>query len=115
MAIPYSGFGGHAADDADPGADRHALDVDDAELSDRAGASRTFNFSALGWTQGIVQFGHHSYTPLKDCASTPELHLPTGHVALGQHQDQPGQAVLPATGDARSGSRWSRDSSGDGP
>ncbi len=21
----------------------------------------------LGWTQGVVQFGHHSYNPLKDC------------------------------------------------
>lgn len=23
---------------------------------------------ALSWTQGVVQLGHHSYTPLKDCA-----------------------------------------------
>jgi hypothetical protein len=23
----------------------------------------------LGWTQGVVQFGHHSYTPDKDCAN----------------------------------------------
>lgn len=23
----------------------------------------------LGWSQGVVQFGHHSYNPLKDCAT----------------------------------------------
>jgi len=26
---------------------------------------------ALTWTQGVVQFGHHSYTPTKDGAGTP--------------------------------------------
>jgi len=25
------------------------------------------NIPALDWTQGVVQFGHHSYTPKKDC------------------------------------------------
>jgi hypothetical protein len=25
------------------------------------------SFAALGWTQGVVQFGHHSYNPTKDC------------------------------------------------
>jgi hypothetical protein len=24
-------------------------------------------FAALGWTSGVVQFGHHSYNPTKDC------------------------------------------------
>ncbi len=27
----------------------------------------------LGWTQGVVQLGHHSYNPLKDCADTPQF------------------------------------------
>jgi hypothetical protein len=25
------------------------------------------SFADLGWTQGVVQFGHHSYNPAKDC------------------------------------------------
>lgn len=28
-------------------------------------------FPALGWTQGVVQWGHHSYTPEKDNAGVP--------------------------------------------
>lgn len=27
----------------------------------------------LGWTSGVVQFGHHSYNPQKDCADTPQF------------------------------------------
>ncbi len=27
------------------------------------------DIAALGWNQGVVQFGHHSYTPTKDCSS----------------------------------------------
>jgi hypothetical protein len=27
------------------------------------------SFAPLDWTQGVVQFGHHSYNPLKDCSS----------------------------------------------
>ena len=30
------------------------------------GASHTFRYADLGWTSGIVQFGHHSYNPTKD-------------------------------------------------
>lgn len=29
-------------------------------------ASTTVNFADLGWSQGVVQFGHHSYNPTKD-------------------------------------------------
>jgi hypothetical protein len=32
--------------------------------------------AALGWTQGIVQFGHHSYNPMKDC---PTCYANTWH------------------------------------
>ena len=60
----------------------------------------TVNFPALGWTLGIVQFGHHSYTPLKDCESHP-VHLRAEHVALGQHPDQPRETLLPVAGHAR--------------
>lgn len=38
-----------------------------------SGASATVRFAALDWNQGIVQLGHHSYTPLKDCEFTPGL------------------------------------------
>jgi hypothetical protein len=31
------------------------------------GASLTVNFADLGWDQGVIQLGHHSYDPLKDC------------------------------------------------
>jgi hypothetical protein len=27
------------------------------------------NIADLGWSRGVVQFGHHSYTPTKDCTS----------------------------------------------
>jgi hypothetical protein len=27
------------------------------------------NIADLGWTQGVVQFAHHSYTPTKDCGT----------------------------------------------
>jgi hypothetical protein len=35
------------------------------------GASLTVNFADLGWNQGMIQLGHHSYDPSKDGAGSP--------------------------------------------
>jgi hypothetical protein len=35
------------------------------------GASLTVNFADLGWNQGVIQLGHHSYDPSKDGAGSP--------------------------------------------
>ena len=71
MNIPYSGFGGMSRTTRTPV--RIVMRPTSMTLSypTVAGASRTVNFSSLGWTQGVVQFGHHSYTPFKDCESHP--------------------------------------------
>jgi hypothetical protein len=71
MNIPYSGFGGMSRTTRTPV--RIVMRSTSMTLSypTVAGASRTVNFSSLGWTQGVVQFGHHSYTPFKDCESHP--------------------------------------------
>ena len=34
---------------------------------------------ALGWTSGVVQLGHHSYNPLKDCDLPEGCHPNTWH------------------------------------
>jgi hypothetical protein len=31
------------------------------------------DIAPLGWTQGVVQLGHHSYNPQKDCVVGPEI------------------------------------------
>ena len=60
------------------------------------GASHTFRYADLGWTSGIVQFGHHSYNPTKDGLNGGSRH--PQYLALGQHRHQPGTSVLPAPG-----------------
>ena len=73
MPIPYSGFGGMSRTTRTPV--RIVVRPTSLTLSYPTvpGASRTVSFAALGWNQGIVQFGHHSYTPFKDCATHPEF------------------------------------------
>jgi hypothetical protein len=46
------------------------------------------NIPDLGWDKGIVQFGHHSYNPTKDC--TPDPSKPVGYTCTADtwHWDQ---------------------------
>lgn len=69
LAIPYSRIGGASKVTRTPVrivVSRTSLTLSYPTVS---GASRTVTFASLGWTRGIVQFGHHSYTPLKDCGN----------------------------------------------
>ncbi len=69
LTIPYSGFGGQSKVTRTPvkiEIGRTSITLSYPTIS---GASTTVNFSDIGWSQGIVQFGHHSYTPLKDCTN----------------------------------------------
>jgi hypothetical protein len=69
LTIPYAGFGGQSKVTRTPVrivVGRTSLTMSYPTVP---GASRTVSFPSLSWTQGIVQFGHHSYTPLKDCTN----------------------------------------------
>jgi hypothetical protein len=67
LTIPYSGFGGQSRVTRTPV--RIVVTRTSITLSYPTvpGSSTTVNFADLGWSQGVIQFGHHSYTPLKDC------------------------------------------------
>jgi hypothetical protein len=73
LTIPYNSFGGPSKVTRTPVrvvVSRTSLTLSYPTVP---GASTTVNFADLGWSQGVIQFGHHSYTPLKDCEYTPEL------------------------------------------
>jgi hypothetical protein len=73
LAIPYGRIGGASKVTRTPV--RIVIRSTSLTLSypTVSGWSRTVSFASLSWTQGIVQFGHHSYTPLKDCQTTPQF------------------------------------------
>ncbi len=73
LNIPYDSFGGPSKVVRTPV--RIVVSRNSITLSypTVAGVSQTVNFADLTWTQGVVQFGHHSYTPFKDCGDTPEF------------------------------------------
>jgi hypothetical protein len=73
LAIPYAGFGGPSRSTRTPVRiviSRTSLTMSYPTVT---GSSTTVRFASLAWTQGIVQLGHHSYTPRKDCSLTPQL------------------------------------------
>jgi hypothetical protein len=73
VAIPYDRFGGQSR------ATRTSVSIEISATTITLSypavpeASTTVSFDELSWTQGIVQFGHHSYDPLKDCDTTPQV------------------------------------------
>lgn len=73
LTIPYSRIGGASKVTRTPV--RIVVSRTSVKLSypTVSGVSRTVSFATLGWDMGIVQFGHHSYTPLKDCNTTPQF------------------------------------------
>lgn len=74
LAIPYSRIGGQSRVTRTPV--RIQISPTSITMSYPTAtpvASVTVNYARLSWTQGIVQFGHHSYVPLKDCSPTPQL------------------------------------------
>jgi hypothetical protein len=73
LAIPFDGFGGASRVTRTPV--RIVFSTTSLTLSYPTvpGASTTVSFAPLSWNQGVVQFGHHSYTPLKDCEDNPQF------------------------------------------
>lgn len=71
LTVPYSSFGGQSKVTRTPV--RIVLSRTSLTLSypTVSGASTTVNFADLGWNQGVIQLGHHSYDPFKDGAGAP--------------------------------------------
>lgn len=74
LPIPYDAIGGQSRVTRTP----ISIEISSTSITmsyPTAGptASVTVDFAPLSWTQGIVQLGHHSYNPLKDCEATPQV------------------------------------------
>lgn len=73
LTIPYEQFGGPSRVTRTPVNIEISTNSITLSYPTVSGATTTVGFADLDWDQGIVQFGHHSYTPLKDCEFRPDL------------------------------------------